>query len=229
MSNRDLGITVMPEYVQSDGLDAVLDNIAGVARAGSLTTSPYVAALAKSGTGHREPPSDSGLGQKRLLDRSLWGKRELWMTAAPSFRPDARLYEGLAYRPPKPNALTDEQGAVVGQFVTAAKARGLEVWMQIQAAIPPCYRVQFGGPRPEDEPLLPTGHARTGRVDRNASLVSPDVRDYVRAITRDLCQTYPQIDGLKYDWPEYPVYHFDALFFDFNRRRCRTPKRLGWT
>ena len=227
MSNRDLGITVMPEYVQSDGLDAVLDNIAGVARAGSLTTSPYVAALAKSGTGHREPPSDGGLGQKRLLDRSLWGKRELWMTAAPSFRPDARLYEGLAYRPPKPNALTDEQGAVVGQFVTAAKARGLEVWMQIQAAIPPCYRVQFGGPRPEDEPLLPTGHARTGRVDRNASLVSPDVRDYVRAITRDLCQTYPQIDGLKYDWPEYPVYHFDALFFDFNPATVPHAKALG--
>jgi hypothetical protein len=216
MSDPDLGITVMPEYAQSEGIEAVLDNIADVARAGSLTTSPYVAALAPKGTGQREPPSDGGLGQKRLLDRPLWGQRELWMTAAPSYRPDPRLYEGLAYRPPEPNALTDDQGAIVGRFVDAAKARGMEVWMQIQAAIPPCYRVQFGGPLPGDEPLLPNGAPRTGRVDRNASLASPAVRAYVRAITRDLCQTYPQIDGLKFDWPEYPVYHFDALFFDFN-------------
>lgn len=224
---QDLGITVMPEYAQSEGIEGVLDNIAVIARAGSLTTSPYVAALAPKGTGHREPPSDGGLGQKRLLDRPLWGLRELWMTAAPSFRPDLRFYEGLAYRPPDPDALTDEQGAVVGRYVDAAKARGLEVWMQIQAAIPPCYRVQFGNPLPQDEPLLPTLAPRTGRVDRNASLASPDVRAYVRAITQDLCQAYPQIDGLKFDWPEYPVYHFDALFFDFNPAMAPYAKALG--
>ena len=227
MIDPNLGITVMPEYAQSEGIEAVLNNIADVAGAGSLTTSPYVAALATYGTGHREPPSDGGLGGKRLLDRPLWGQRELWMTAAPSFRPDLRLYDGLAYRPPKADSLTDDQGAVVGRFVDAAKARGVEVWMQIQAATPPCYRVQFGGPQPDDEPLLPNGAPRTGRVDSNASLASPAVRAYVRAITRDLCQTYPQIDGLKFDWPEYPVYHFDALFFDFNPAMAPHASALG--
>lgn len=227
MTDRDLGITVMPEYVQSEGVERVLDNVAGIAGAGSLTTSPYVAALAPVGKGHREPPSDGGLGKKRLLDRPLWGRRELWMTAAPSFRPDPALYEGLAYRPPAPDDLTELQGALVGRFLDAARSRGMEVWLQIQAAIPPCYRVQFGGPFPKDEPLLPDRTARPGRVDRNASLAAPDVRAYVRAIVRDLCRNYPQIDGLKFDWPEYPAYHFDALFFDFNPAMVPHAAALG--
>ena len=227
MTDRDLGITVMPEYAQSEGIEAVLDRISGIAGANSLTTSPYVAAPSAEGQGHREPPSDGGLGKKRLLDRPLWGRRELWMTAAPSFHPDSALYEGLAYRPPDPDSLTEEQGAVVGQFLDAARSRGMEVWLQIQAAIPPCYRVQFGGPLPADEPLLPDGAPFPGRVDRNASLASPDVRAYVRAIVRDLCRNYPQIDGLKFDWPEYPVYHFDALFFDFNPAMAPHAAALG--
>lgn len=216
MSDPAFGITVMPEYAQSEGIDAVLDNVQHVARAGSLTTSPYVAAPAPRGTGHREPPGDGGLGGKRLLDRPLWGKRELWMRAAPSFRPDPALYDGLAYRPPEADGLSDDQGGIVGDFIDAAKARDMEVWMQVQAAIPPCYRVQFGGPLPHDEPLRPDGTPFPGRVDRNASLAAPDLRDYVRAFIRDLWRNYPQIDGLKFDWPEYPAYHFDALFFDFN-------------
>lgn len=227
MTDHALGITVMPEYAQSEGIEAVLDRISGIARAGSLTTSPYVAALAPSGQGHREPPSDGGLGKKRLLDRPLWGHRELWMTAAPSFRPDPALYDGLAYRPPAPDGLTEAQGAIVGQFLDGAKSRGMQVWLQIQAAIPPCYRVQFGGPLPGDEPLLPSLAPLPNRVDRNASLASPDVRAYVRAIVRDLCRNYPQIDGLKFDWPEYPVYHFDALFFDFNPAMAPHAAALG--
>jgi hypothetical protein len=70
MIDPDLCITVMPEYAQSEGVEAVLDNLTEVAPAGSLTTSPYVASLAPNGTGHREPPSDAGLGQKRLRPSS---------------------------------------------------------------------------------------------------------------------------------------------------------------
>ena len=91
MKHASLGITVMPEYAQSEGIEAVLHNIIDVAGASSVTTSPYVAARAAPGTGHREPPGDGGLGHKRLLDRPLWGADELWMTAAPSFRPDPAL------------------------------------------------------------------------------------------------------------------------------------------
>ena len=216
MTDPNLGITVMPEYIQSEGIETVLNNIQSVARAGSVTTSPYVASLADKGTGHREPSDDSGLGNKRLLDRPLWGRRELWMSAAPSFIPEQSLYDGLAYQPPAPDSLTQDEGPNVGQFIEQAKAHNMEVWLQIQAAIPPCYKVQFGAPLPEDEPLLPDYRPRPGRVDRNACLASANLRQYVRAMVSDLYRNYPQIDGFKFDWPEYPVYHFDSLFFDFN-------------
>ena len=53
-----LGITVMPEYIQTEGVDALLDNLA---RAGvtAVATSPYVMAPADEATGVREPPADA--------------------------------------------------------------------------------------------------------------------------------------------------------------------------
>ncbi|WP_233416756.1 hypothetical protein [Halovulum marinum] len=223
----ELGITVMPEYVQSDGVQRILSQLTDLARATSVTTSPYVVARAAEGTGHREPPADGGAGRQRLLDRPLFGEPEIWMTTSPSFTPDAGLYESSAYRPPAPDALTEAEGAQVGAFLTAAADRGLDTWLQIQAAIPPCHRVQFGGPAPGDECLRPDGSALRGRVDNNASLAAPGLRAYVRAFVTDLCRAYPQVGGFKFDWPEYPVYHFDALFFDFNPATARFAAGLG--
>lgn len=149
------------------------------------------------------------------------------MTTAPSFVPDLSLYEGLSYRPPEPDKVTEEDGPVVGAFLDAAGARGLETWIQVQAAIPPCHRVQFGGPREKDHPLLPDGSRLSGRVDNNASLASPELRRYLTALIRDLCARYPQAHGLKFDWPEYAAYHFESLFFDFNPAAQPFAARLG--
>lgn len=223
----ELGLTVMPEYVQSDGVEAVMEKVVDVARATSVTTSPYVVAKAPEGVGHREPPIDGGAGKRRLLDRPLWGEREVWMKAASSFVPDRRLYSGMPYRPPETDEATERSGQVVGAFIDAAKARGLETWMQIQAAIPPCHRVQFGGPVDGDHPMLPDGSIVPGRVDNNASLASEPLRRYVRAFVTDLCRNYPQVDGFKFDWPEYPAYHFETLFFDFNPAAGRFAAPLG--
>lgn len=227
MSFSRLGITVLPEYVQSEGVEQVSEILSDRLSATSVTTSPYVAAPANPGEGHREPPSDGGAGKGRLLDRPLWGKREVWMTAACSFKPDFSLYEGLRYSPPQTNELTQHHGAIVGSFLDAAKDRGMNTWMQIQAAIPPCHRVQFGGPVEEDECRMPDGRSVSGRVDRNASLASKNLRSYMRAFVRDLCRAYPQVDGFKFDWPEYPVYQFESLFFDFNNEAARFAPGLG--
>lgn len=223
-----VGITVMPEFFQVEGVEGVLDNLAKRAGATAIATSPYVMTPAAEGEGSREPPVDAGAGSVRLLDRPLWGRRELSVRTAPSWTPDAGLYRGLRYQPAVPDELTAAHGRVVADAIRSAKARGLLVLLQVQAAIPPGYRVQFGGPIEEDRPRLPDGTTPKVRVDNNASLASPHVHDYARALVKDLVRSYPEIDGLRIDWPEYPPYSLDGAFFDFGPHAEAAARRLGY-
>lgn len=225
---RIVGITVLPEYIQTEGIDGVLDNLVTRARATAVSISPYVMAPADERTGTREPPADAEAGKVRLLDRPLWGKRELFVTTAPSFTPDKTLYAGLRYQPAEPTELTAREGGILAEFIAAAQARGLKVYHQVQAAIPPGYRVQFGGPEADDLPRLPDGRAPEGRVDKNGSLGSPHIRAYARALIQDLVRAYPAVDGFRIDWPEYPPYSFDSLFLDFSDHAAAAAKRLGF-
>lgn len=221
-----LGVTVLPEWAQAEGVERVLDTLAA-AGVTAVATSPYVMEPVADGTGSREPPADGGAGTVRLLDRALWGRRALWVRTAPSFAPNRALYAGLAYQPPEPDALTARGGPVVSAFIAAARARGMAVHLQVQAAIPPGYRVQFGGPREEDEPLGPDGAPAPGRVDLNASLAAPPVLAYARALAQDLAQAYPDADTVRIDWPETPPYDFRALFFDFSPHALHVAADLG--
>jgi hypothetical protein len=224
---RRLGVTVMPEYIQSEGIEAVLGNIRGRLGGTAVTTSPYVALETDAGRGLREPPADAGAGSQRLLDRPLWNKREVYMRTAPSFAPDAGLYANTSYAPEKPTDLTELHGRVIGDFITASNASGLKTYLQVMAAIPPCLRVQFGGPSPKDQPMMPNGAPVPARVDRNATLASQDVREYVRAMITDLCRNYPEVHGFKFDWPEYPPYHFMSLLADYNPQVEPYARSLG--
>ena len=227
-ARKFLGVTVMPEYIQTEGIDAVLDNLIGKAGATAVATSPYVMAPADEKTGSREPPIDAGAGAVRLLDRPLWGKRELYVKTAPSFAPEPSLYRGLRYQPPPATALTHQDGGIIRDFIHAAQARHLKVYFQVQAAIPPGYRVQFGGPCDDDQPLLPDGRIPPKRVASNGSLASPHIRDYTSALLRDLCLAYPDIDGIRVDWPEYPPYLLDSAFLDFGEHARAAAERLGF-
>ncbi|MCA9143307.1 MAG: hypothetical protein H6823_03475 [Planctomycetaceae bacterium] len=214
-THRLLGVTVMPEYLQSESVDAVLDRLQEIG-VNSITTSPYVMEHADEATGGREPPIDAGAGKVRLLDRPLWGHRELFVRTSPSFEPDKRLYEGLAYQPSEPDELTQREGSVIDELIAQAHTRGIQVYFQVMSAIPPGYRVQFGGPREDDKPRMPDGTVPQRRVANNASLASRNVIDYKHAMIRDLCQRYPQLDGIRFDWPEYPPYSLDDMFVDFS-------------
>jgi hypothetical protein len=146
---------------------------------------------------------------------------------APSWTPDASRYRGLRYQPAAADDLTARDGHVVADAIREAKRRDLDVLLQVQAAIPPGYRVQFGGPVEEDRPRLPDGTTPALRVDNNASLASPHVHDYARALVADLLRAYPEVDGIRIDWPEYPPYSLDSAFFDFGPHAAAAAKTAG--
>ena len=213
---RLVGVTMMPEFMQTEGVDGVLRSLVERAGVTAITTSPYVMEPADEKTGSREPPVDAGAGKVRLLDRPLWGKRELWVRTAPSFVHDLRLFDGLRYQPSAPTDLTRKHGGLLQTFIQEAHQRKVKVFFQVQAAIPPGYRVQFGGPAKEDKPLLPDGRIAPKTLANNASLGSREVRSYLSSLIRDIFRVYPEIDGLRLDWPEYPPYFLDDLFLDFS-------------
>ncbi len=225
---RFVGITVMPEDYQVEGIDQVLHNIKARAGATAVATAPYVMQPSDKEHGQRQPPVDAGAGGVRLLDRPLWGKRELYTTSSPSFVPNLSLYKGLTYQPGVPDELTKTQGRLVRDLLRAAKAAGLKTFFQIQSAIPPDYIVTAGGPTEEDKPRLPDGSVPKRRVGNTGSLASPRIRRYTETLITDLCRQYPEIDGIRVDWPEYPQYTLDDEFLDFSSPAQTAAKRLGF-
>jgi hypothetical protein len=176
-----LGITVLPEYFQVEGAAQVISNCVETARANAITTSPYVmrqAEQTESFLGQREPPIDAGAGGVRLLDRPLWGKRELYVETAPAFSPNKTLYRNLKYQPPAETELTQSQQHHIHEALRLADSHNIHTYMQVQAAIPPGYRVQFADTEPNDLPLLPNQQPAQNRVAANASLASADILKY---------------------------------------------------
>ncbi|MEP6942239.1 MAG: hypothetical protein ABI981_04860, partial [Betaproteobacteria bacterium] len=175
------GVTVMPEWFQCEGVEGVLDRLQRIG-ASAIATSPYVMEACDASTGSREPPADGEAGRVRPLDRPLWGKQELWVRTAPSFEHDLTRYRGLRYQPSPAGALTHREGAWLDRLLERAPERGIAVYLQVMAASPPGYRVQFSGTIDDDQCLLPDGSQHRARVDRNASLASPHVVAYVSAL-----------------------------------------------
>ena len=191
---RCVGLTILPEYIQTEGIDGILSSLKR-AGATAVSTSPYVMEPATVETGSREPPADAKKGVVRLLDRPLWGQDALYVRTEPSWEHDLSLYDGLRYQPDPVGDLTRHEGRLVAEFVRAAKEAGFKVYFQIMAAIPPAYRVQFCNLTDDDMPRLPNGSLPKVRIDTNGSLASPNLIAYENAFICDLCKAYPDIDG----------------------------------
>ena len=207
-SKRLLGITVLGDYILNEGIDGILDNLIDRAGATAVAINPTVTAPAAEGEGSFQPPTDAG-SSPRLFDRPLWGKRALWVRGGPSYRPQTALYADTPYKPREPNQLTDEHGALIGDFIDAALQRGLEVYFQVSGTRPTSLR-------DEDHPLLPNGARPVDRMADSGCLASGAIRRYVTAYVRDLLDAYPRVTGFRPDWPEYPCYKLDEAFQDFS-------------
>lgn len=204
---RFLGITVMTPYIQNEGIDGILANVIGRAGATAVATNTSVTAPGAEGEGSFQPPDDAG-ASVRLFDRPLWGQPALWLRSAPGHAARAEFFTGLPYQPRPATALTAEAGPIIGQFITAAKRAGLQVYIQTGAVQPP-------GLRHEDTPRLPNGEIPQNRMAATGSLASPAIRAYNRAWVRDIFAEYPEVDGIRPDWPEYPCYKLGEAFQDF--------------
>ena len=220
IQKRFLGITVMSPYVQNEGIDGVIRNLTERAGATAVATNTSVVAPAPDGVGAFQPPDDAG-SSVRLFDRPLWGKPALWLQSAPGHQARREFFVDSPYQPRPGDELTAREGHIIGDFIRAAKAAGLQVYMQTGAAQPP-------GMREEDVPRLPDGRVPEARMANTASLASPAVRAYNRAWTRDIFAAYPELDGIRPDWPEYPCYKLDEAFQDFSPHVAQWAKEHGF-
>ena len=221
-----LGVTVMPEWFQCEGIEPVLDRLQA-AGASALVTSPYLMRTVAAGEGAREPPPDGEAGGVRPLDRELWGQRETWVSTAPALVHQPSLYEGLRYQPSPAGDLTQAHPDFLDRVIQAARARGMQIYLQVMAASPPGYRVQFSGAVEQDQCRGPDGQLHPDRVDRNATLASPHVHAYGAALLAELAQRYPEVSGFRIDWPEYPPYDLRSALFDFSEHGQRAIAQQG--
>jgi hypothetical protein len=129
---------------------------------------------------------------------------------------DVARYRELRYQPSSPSPLTYSNADLLDRACEAAARRGILVYMQVMAASPPGYRVQFSGAHEEDQCVMPDGRLHDKRVDRNASLASAHVVAYTSALVAEIATRYPSVTGIRLDWPEYPPYDFKSALFDFN-------------
>lgn len=216
---RTLGVTVLTDFILNEGVDAILANITDRAHATAVAINPTVTSKSEEGEGSFQPPADAG-SSPRLFDRPLWGKRALWVKSGPSFVPNGEHYSASPYGPRKTNDLTVDHGAIVKEFIDAAQARGLDVYLQINAAKPT-------GLRDDDRPRLPDGSIPRRMAD-TACLASPAVRAYNRAYAADLLEHYPNVAGFRIDWPEYPCYMLGEAFQGFGTHVQRWAAEHGF-
>ena len=202
-----LGITVLGDYILCEGPDAIIENLLRVG-ATAVACNPTVTAPGDEATGSFQPPIDAG-SSPRVFDRPLFGKTSLWVRSGVSYRPRQEFYANSPYAARKPNDLSDEHGAIIGEFIDKAVDAGLKVYFQVGA-------VQPSGLRDEDKPRLPDGSIPPNRMANTGSLASEAVRSFNRAYVQDLYAQYPKIHGFRPDWPEYPCYTLGEVFQDFS-------------
>jgi len=213
-----LGIVLTTAEIDSEGLDVVLDNVARTG-ATAITTALGVLLPGRPGDGTREPPLDVA-GQVRLLDRPLWGARELFLKGYDPHECDPAIWADVAY-PPPPLAPPAGRRDVARLVIDGARARGLAAHIQISPYIlpgaPGGQSVGSGAGRgaADDRPRRIDGRTAERVVAGHGCLNNPRVRALGRARLREAARHYPDVAGIFLDWAEWTCYFLEDCFTCF--------------
>jgi len=215
-----LGIHLSPAAVQYEGLDAVMDRIQG-AGATAIGTGLTVFEPSNPGEGRRQPPLDVD-GTARLLDRPLWGRRELWLKGYRARPYEVSLFSETTYRPDRGVGKGGDLAPGGGlapphidrelphKIISAAQQRGMRAYVSLSPLCVP-------GLRDRDQPHYVDGGLPdlARRVAGQGCPNNPDIAAYAVALVRDTIRHYPDIDGIYLDWLEYTVYQIEDHFACF--------------
>ncbi|MGH2562109.1 MAG: hypothetical protein ACRDJH_23870 [Thermomicrobiales bacterium] len=215
---RPLGVVLTSAEVQYEGLDPVLDNIQ---RAGATAISPTLGVMARAqpGEGTREPPGDVD-GHARLLDRPLWGERELWIRYYSPHEADPAIWADVPF-PSPPVAPPDVREDIPRRIIDGARRRGLKVEVQISPYILPgapggqSVGSARGTGNAADRPRRVDGSVGERVVAGHGCLNNPGVRVLGRARMREAIKHYGDVDGVFVDWVEYTTYFLEDCFVCF--------------
>ena len=203
---RFLGIVLDTANVETEGMAQVFDNLEAVG-ATAIALWPWLVQPATPETGGRVPDLHID-GHKRLLDRPVWGKRELYVKSFPAYEPDLSLYAGGAYQPLRA-APPDLDRALPDRIMDEASRRGMQSYLGFGPFTPP-------GLRDQDRPVRVDGATvQPPYVAQAACLNNPEAQGYALAAIVDLVAHYPAAAGLVLDWVEFGAYRLEDNFTCF--------------
>ena len=201
---RFLGIFVDPMAVQYEGLHQVFDHLQD-AGATAIGITPHVGQPVAAGQGMRFPPLHMD-GYARVVDRPLWGKRELYVELFNSWEPDLSLYGDSPYKPRSRSAPAGLDIRVPSAMIAEAHKRGMQAHIQIHPFVPP-------NVRSEDQPVYPDRTSpQPPQVAMNACLNSPAARAYALGLALDVVRSFSGVTSLFTDWAEFGAYRLEDHF-----------------
>ena len=225
------GITITPAELSSEGIDAVLDTVAGTG-ANAITMPTGIAVEVSPGEGVREPPLDIA-GHARVLDRPLWGKRAIELKRYAAHSADSALWQDLPWRPPEV-APAEFRVDYARKAIEGARERDLRIHLQLTPyTIPGGTGGQeaTGGPvavRDQYRPQRFVGGSHPDAIAYTGCLNNPVVRQLGRVRLTELLSHYADVDGIVFDWIEYPAYFIDKLFTCFCDYCRQAAEALGY-
>lgn len=215
---QERGIIITTAELATEGAERVLDAIAATG-ATSIATTTSIVVPADTDTGLHEPPIDVA-GDRRRLDRPIWGRDRTWVHRYTAHPPDPDLWRDLPWPlpPVAPEAVRHDYAR---EAIEAARVRDLRTHLNFAPYALPGGDAHREGMPTNDELRVRYRPARFigGMHPEGISWVgcfnNPTVRRYGRVRLIELLRHYGDVDGISFEWIEYPVYFLEKLFTCF--------------